>query len=193
MGKPAVRMGGPYTYHDYLNWHDEERWELIDGIAYDMTPAPSRKHQEILGELYRQFSNYLLGKDCKVYPAPFDVRLPKEEENVDQTTTVVQPDITVVCDPPKLDERGCNGAPDLVIEILSPETAKKDLTTKLMLYERVGVKEYWVVHPVDKTVMIFEQNQEGEYGKPKTFGEGDQIPVRIFLGLTIDLTSELWT
>ena len=189
MRKLAMQTGGRYTYADYLKWTDGERWELIDSIAYNMTPAPSRRHQEILGELYRQLSNYLVGKDCKVYPAPFDVRLPQEAENEEGTTTVVQPDIVVVCDPVKLDNRGCKGAPDLVVEILSPETAKKDLTTKLTLYERVGVKEYWIVHPTDKTVMIFELSQDGKYGRPQTYGEGDQIPVRTLIDLTIDLVS----
>ena len=116
-----------YTYGDYLSWPDEERWELIDGIPHSMSPAPSRVHQEISMELARQIANHLIGKNCRVYAAPFDVRLPKGGEKDEQIETVVQPDLVVVCDESKLDERGCKGPPDLIIEILSPHTAAKDM------------------------------------------------------------------
>ena len=126
-----------YTYEDYLLWSDEERWELIDGVPYNMTPAPSRVHQGISMELSRQIANHLAGKMCKIYAAPFDVRLPKSDEEEEQIETVVQPDLVVVCDGNKLDERGCKGAPDLIIEILSPYTAGKDMKIKRNLYEDV--------------------------------------------------------
>ncbi|MHB8126302.1 MAG: Uma2 family endonuclease [Desulfitobacteriaceae bacterium] len=187
MGQPAERKGKQYTYQDYLHWNDEERWEIVDGIVYNMTPAPSRRHQEILGELFRQFSNYLADKPCKVYIAPFDVRLPESGVTDREITTVVQPDLTVVCDPLKLDDRGCLGAPDLVIEVLSSETAKKDLTVKLDLYERTGVKEYWIVHPIDETLMIFMINENGKYGKPKTYGDFSGITVEILKEFVVDI------
>lgn len=125
-------------------------------MIFDMSPSPSRNHQEISVELLRQFSNYLIDKTCKVYAAPFDVRLPEGDENDTNIETVVQPDIAVICDKCKLDDKGCKGASDLIIEITSPSTARKDLKEKLFLYEKSGVKEYWIVHPTDKTVMVFK-------------------------------------
>ncbi len=141
---------GKFTYRDYLHWPDDERWELIDGVAYNMSPAPNRIHQKISGELHRQIANYLIGKQCEVYAAPFDVRLPATGEKNDEITTVVQPDITIVCDKSKLDKKGCKGSPDLVIEILSPYTAKKDMKEKHFLYEKFAVKEYWIVYRIIK-------------------------------------------
>lgn len=185
---PCAAAKETYTYGDYEKWPDDQRWELIDGVPYDMTPAPSRKHQEILGELHRQFANYLLNKPCQVYLAPFDVRLPKGAEAEEKVDTVVQPDLTVVCDPAKLDEKGCSGAPDLVVEILSPHTAAKDMKIKLALYERAGVKEYWLVQPVDKTVMVFSLNENGEYAKPAIYDGQDSVGIGIFRGeLIVDL------
>src|SRR5665647_2743669 len=122
-----------------------ERWELINGQAYNMTPAPSRRHQEISGQLHTLFNNYLRGKTCRIYAAPFDVRLPQMQESYEQTSTVVQPDLVVVCDKTKLDQQGCKGSPDLVMEITSPSTFQKDLKEKFNLYERVSVLEYWIV------------------------------------------------
>jgi Uma2 family endonuclease len=139
MGPLAEKKGELFTYSDYLTWDDDERWELIDGVAYNMTPAPSRFHQQVYGDLYRQLANFFLNTSCKVYAAPFDVRLP-EMDDVDMSTrTIVQPDISVICDPSKLDERGCKGAPDLVVEILSPATARKDMKEKFLRYESEGI------------------------------------------------------
>lgn len=188
MGESAREKLEGYTYADYLKWDNEKRSELIEGIIIDMTPAPSRLHQEILVELGRQFSNYLLGKTCKVYVAPFDVRLPREDESTEETKTVVQPDLVVVCDPKKLDQRGCEGAPDLIVEILSPTTAKHDLIVKLRLYERVGVKQYWVVHPTDQTIMVFAL-KNGEYGKPMVYAFPDHVPVEVLPEFTVDLST----
>lgn len=173
-----------YSYADYLTWPEAERWEIIDGVAYNMTPAPSPRHQEILGELFRQFANWLSGKECKVYMAPFDVRLAEPNMPDRLIDQVVQPDLAVICDPAKVDDRGCMGSPDLVVEVISPATAKKDLSIKLGLYERAGVKEYWVVNPHDKTVMIFKLKQN-QYGKPVVYSTPDQISVELFDGLTI--------
>lgn len=176
-----------YTYADYVQWNDGKRWELICGIATDMTPSPSRQHQKILGNLHNQFYNYLRNKTCEVYLAPFDVRLTIESEKEHENDTVLQPDLSVVCDPNKLDDRGCKGAPDIVIEILSPETAKRDLTVKLAAYEQAGVLEYWIIHPGEKTVMIFSLNAENEYSKPTVYGVGDEIKVGLFDDLYISL------
>lgn len=179
---PVAASKETFTYGDYEKWPEDQRWELIDGIPYDMTPAPSRKHQEILGELYLQFAAYLKNKSCKVYLAPFDVRLPQGDEPGEKVRTVVQPDLTVVCDHAKLDEKGCLGAPDLAIEILSPHTAAKDLKIKLDLYERAGVKEYWAVHPLDRTILVFALQSNGKYGKPAVYDRRDTISVSIFKG-----------
>jgi Uma2 family endonuclease len=129
------------TYAEYLTWPEDERRELMDGVAYAMTPAPGRRHQSILVELSRQVANLLQGADCRPYSAPFDVRLPEGDEADEQVVTVVQPDLAVVCDPAKLDDAGCRGAPDWIVEVLSPATASRDPIEKRALYARHGVKE----------------------------------------------------
>jgi Uma2 family endonuclease len=187
MGYPAENEDHRYTYGDYLTRPDEERWELIDGIAYAMTPAPSTQHQRISGELFRQLSNYFLDKSGEVFAAAFDVRLPQGNEQDEAIDTVVQPDIVVVCDPAKIDEKGCKGAPDLVVEIVSPSTVQKDLKQKMALYERAGVKEYWIIHPADKTVMIFKLNQMAQYGRPEILTKEDTLKTDLFEDLSVDL------
>ncbi len=183
----SIRAEGLYTYADYLTWPEEERWELIDGVPFDMTPAPSTKHQEILGELHRLFSQYLHGKSCKVYLSPFDVRLPKGDEKDERIATVVQPDLTFICDRSKIDAQGCKGAPDLIIEILSPSTTKRDLGVKLHLFERVGVSEYWVVHPTDQTILVFTL-KEGTYATPTIYKAPDEVLVQLFPEFSINLS-----
>ena len=153
-----------YTYADYVGWSDGIRYELIDGYAYAMSPAPTRRHQYVVLELARQIATVLKGTPCCPYIAPFDVRLPRDNEADDDVDTVVQPDISVICDPAKLDERGCRGAPDWIIEVLSPSTSGHDQIVKRALYERVGVREYWLVHPVDNVVTIYVL-AAGGYGK----------------------------
>lgn len=175
-----------YTYEDYLSWPQDERWELIRGIPYAMSPAPSRLHQQILVELVAQMHDFLKGKSCEVYSAPFDVRLPEASGKND---TVVQPDISVICDQNKLDELGCQGAPDLVVEILSPATASRDLREKLMLYEESGVKEYWVVDPHDRVVLVFSPNRDRQFGKPQVYSASDTIESVAVGGIVIKLES----
>ncbi len=177
-----------FTYADYVAWPDDERWELIHGIAYDMSPAPSRRHQKISLELSRQFANYLLDKACEVYPAPFDIRFPHADEKEEDIDTLLQPDISVVCDLDKLDEKGCFGAPDLVIEILSPATAERDLSVKMDVYEEAGVKEYWVVQPADNILMVFHLQEDKSYGKPRIYSFKHKVNVGILPDLVIDLT-----
>lgn len=176
-----------YTYADYLTWPDGERWEIIDGAPHMMAP-PSRIHQEISGELFRQISNYLTDKPCKVYAAPFGVRLPKNNEKPDhEIDTVVEPDILVVCDSSKLDDQGCKGAPDLIIEITSPSSVKNDMLKKFNLYEKAGVREYWIVEPNGKIITVFNLGENGRYGRQEVYAEDDEIQVNVFKDLKINL------
>ena len=140
-----------YTYGDYVQWDGDERWELIDGRPHAMA-APTVPHQRLVIDLAAQLHIQLHGARCEALVSPVDVRLPAGDEPDDEIVDVVQPDVLVVCDPAKIDERGCRGAPDLVIEVLSPSTAEHDRVTKLALYERHGVREYWVVQPVERLV-----------------------------------------
>lgn len=143
-----------YSFADCLTWDENVRAEIIDGEVYLMAP-PSRAHQKILTELTRQLANFLEGKTCEVYPAPFGVRLfEKDGDCPEEVSTVVEPDLSVVCDRDKLDEYGCRGAPDLVMEILSPSSRRHDRLVKLGLYQRAGVREYWIVNPEDRTVQV---------------------------------------
>ena len=181
------KLNKKFTYKDYLSWPESERWELINGEAYDMSPAPSRTHQFISSYFTSTFFDYFKGKDCNVFAAPFDVRLPggfNADEDVD---TVVQPDISVFCDEKKLDERGGNGAPDLVVEILSPSTAAKDLKEKFMLYERAWVKEYWVADPANKTLTAFILGDDGTYARGVVYAGTDILKTPLFEGLEIKM------
>jgi Uma2 family endonuclease len=187
MSLPQLKQETKYTYLDYADW-DQGRWELINGEVWDMTPAPSRLHQEISGEIYYALHDFFKEKDCSVYAAPFDVRLPDSDDIEDYSvTTVVQPDISVICDQAKLDSRGCVGAPDLIVEILSPSTAVKDLKIKRALYEKHGVKEYWLIHPTDKVVMSYQLNEDGQYDKAEIFDCEDVLQSVQFEGLEIAL------
>lgn len=188
MGPLAHQLEQRYTYGDYLTWNDEERWELIEGIPYNMTLAPGRTHQRIAGNIYRKIADFLDDKPCEAYIAPFDVRLPLADEMDSEIATVVQPDIVVVCDESKLDEAGCKGAPDLVVEILSPSTARRDLKEKFNLYENRGVREYWIVTPEAKTVMVFLLDQDTRYGRPAVYGGEEKLPVSVLPGLELDLS-----
>jgi len=171
-----------YTYADYCTWDDGQRWELIDGVPYAMSPAPRWEHQEILVELSGQFHNFLKGKPCKVFVAPFDVQL---NANNDKNDTVVQPDLIVICDYYKLGGTGCKGAPDLVIEILSPSTATHDKWVKFNLYQRSGVREYWIVDPDSKTVSVHVL-KDGIY-TAAAYGVTDNAPVSVLPGCEINL------
>ncbi len=168
MGLPLIKhQDDRFSYKDYFQWDDEKRREIIDGIVYDMS-APFRIHQEISGELFVRLYDFFKNRNCKVYAAPFDVRLSEIKAVDDEDIfTVVQPDISVICDPSKLDERGCNGSPDLVVEILSPSSAGMDMKIKRNIYEKYGVKEYWLVHPYDKIVMLTLLRKMGSMQKMK--------------------------
>lgn len=186
MGQALRQPTVGFCYADYRRWSDDERWELIDGEAYAMT-APSLGHQSAVGELFRQIANHLVAKPCRPFVAPFDVRLPRPHERDEDTTTVVQPDITVVCDSTKLDERGCRGAPDWVIEVLSPSTAAKDQIQKLAVYERAGVPEVWLVHPTDRIVTVYTQSDaKPGYGKPAIHETVATLSPGLFPDLAMD-------
>lgn len=185
---PRSKGNERFTYADYLTWPEEERWEIINGEAFAMSPAPGRRHQRLSGELFRQLANYLKGKPCQVFAAPFDVRLSERTGLTDEKiVTVVQPDIIVVCDKSKLDEQGCNGAPDFIIEISSPSTSKNDLTKKFDLYQRHGVSEYWIIHPAEQTLLVYKREVDGMYGRPDRYAGDDKVPVPLLGDLLIDL------
>lgn len=173
-----------HTYADYLGWPEDVRYELIDGVAYLMAPAPDLAHQEVAGEIYFQLRNALEGSPCRALIAPVDVRLPKANETDERIDTVVQPDVLVVCDAAKLDRRGVRGAPDLVVEVLSPYTASHDHVLKRRVYERAGVREYWLVHPTDRMVTIYRL-AGAEYGKPDVQELTGETPVGVLPGVSI--------
>jgi len=164
VGEPARKTDHPYTYGEYSSWPDDERWELIDGVAWNMSPAPSPLHQRVLAVIVARLEVFLEGNPCTVYPAPFDVLLPEREDQAEEDVpTVVQPDVSVICDLTKLTERGCTGAPDLIIEILSPSTHRKDIEIKMKLYERHGVREYWIVDPGNRFIDVYVLQGSGTY------------------------------
>lgn len=184
----AEKLDERFTYGQYYEWDDGERWELIDGVPYNMTPAPVRKHQGILIRVSSRIEEFLRGKPCKAYFAPFDVRLPDFSEQDDSDVpTVVQPDLVVICDEKKLDDRGCRGAPDLVLEILSPSTSRKDIGVKFSLYERHGVREYWIIHPAEESLMVFTLGDDGKYGRTQGYGRGDLAVSTVLEGLELNL------
>lgn len=177
---------GSYTYADYLLWQFEERVELLRGKIRQLA-APSRKHQDISGKIQYDLRTALLKSPCKVYDAPFDVRLTRNR-NDQQATTVVQPDLCVICDPSKLDDRGCNGAPDLIIEILSPGNSRTEMKDKFELYQEAGVLEYWIVSPIEKTIQVFKLNEQGIYIGLAPKVEGDIVATPIIPNLQVDVT-----
>jgi Uma2 family endonuclease len=184
--RPTPPYRSDYTYADVLEWSEDFRAEIIEGELFMMSP-PVRKHQGISGGLYLQIATFLKGKPCKVYAAPFGVRLYPRKDHRDKT--VLEPDISVICDSSKLDDRGCNGAPDLIIEILSPSTKSKDTVRKFNLYLDAGVREYWIVDPDTETVQVYVL-ENGRYAdtfygiKPE---DPDTIAVTVLPGCVIDL------
>ena len=176
-----------YTYADYFNWRFDERLELIKGKIFKMSPAPSRSHQEISVAMTVKLVNYLKGKPCKVYAAPFDVRLPRTSKEDTAIYTVVQPDICVICDLSKLDDRGCVGAPDIVVEILSPGNNNKELRNKFEVYQEAGVKEYWIIHPSERTFLKYTLDRDGLFQPSKLLVGGDEVTSEILPGFVLDL------
>ena len=179
-----------YTYADYLTWMDDVRRELHDGFIKLMTPAPSSKHQELSTNLVSICWNFLRNKKCKIYHAPSDVRFPKDRKSKEdqQVYTVLQPDLYIVCDLSKIDSRGCLGAPDMIIEIVSPKNSKRDVKDKFEIYQEHGVREYWIVNPNDENVTVFILDDKSKFQFVGMYAGDDKIPVNIFNGdLKIDL------
>ena len=175
-----------YSYADYLKWQFEDRVELIKGKIFRMSPAPVTNHQIISGYISNQIYDFLEGKTCMTFTAPFDVRLPGKSKDDSDILTVVQPDICVICDRNKIDERGCLGAPDIVVEILSAGSNKKELRNKYEVYEQSGVKEYWVISPQNRTCIIYTLEQD-QFVQSRVMVEGDMIHSAVLQGFILDL------
>lgn len=188
MPETATAFIQHYTYGDYRTWPNTERWELIHGIAVAMT-APLRIHQRFVSKINTQIDNYLTLKklSCQVYPAPFEVRLTQANENDNDIDTVVEPDIAVICDLNKLDKYGCRGAPDCIVEVISPSTALRDQRIKRDLYQQHAVREYWIVHPIDRIVIVYIL-ENGKYKLPHIYAMDYPVASVIFPDLTIDWT-----
>lgn len=177
-----------YSYADYFKWQFEERVELIKGKIFKMSPAPNFKHQVLAGEIHALFRNFLKKKPCHAFVAPFDVRLPlarqsKEDKDI---YTVLQPDVCVVCDTSKFDKRGCVGAPDIVVEVLSPSNNEKELKNKFDVYEEAGVTEYWIVSPQNKFLLV-NKLVDGHYVTSRPMVAGDIVTTDVLPGFSIDL------
>jgi Uma2 family endonuclease len=175
-----------YTYADYFKWQFEERVELIKGKIFKMSPAPNFDHQVLAGEVYGTLRDFLRKKTCKVFIAPFDVRLPRKSIEDSAIYTVLQPDVCVVCDPAKFDKKGCIGAPDIVVEVLSPGNNEKEMKNKFDIYEESGVKEYWIVSPQDKTFLV-NILTDGHYVTSRPMVSGDVVTTTVLPGFAMDL------
>ncbi len=175
-----------YSYREYLTWQFSDFVELIRGRIMKMSPAPLTKHQIITGRIYSDIERHLRRKACQVFIAPFDVRLPKKSETADeQIFTVVQPDVCIVCDPTKIDRRGCIGVPDMIVEVLSPGNMTYDTQTKFKLYEEFGVKELWLVSAGDEAVIVHHLH-EGRYMLFAEYSEPGDIPVAALPGFSLE-------
>ncbi len=175
-----------YTYEDYMNTPEEERIEIIDGKVYNMAP-PNRVHQEISSFLTLKIGMYLQGKTCKLYAAPFGVFLGEEHQSLKERHCV-EPDISIICDKTKLIEQGCLGSPDFIIEIVSKSTGSHDYIRKLHLYNKFGVKEYWIVNPLNKSVSVYVQGDNGEFGIPVYCTFNDVVRGTVLESFSIDFS-----
>ena len=184
----TLDLNKTYSYADYLSWKIDDIVEIIKGKIMKMLPAPLTEHQIISREVSMPIAAYLYRKQCQLFEAPFDVRLPLKDKSTDnEIFTVVQPDICVICDRSKIDRRGCLGAPDLIIEILSAATAERDMKDKYEVYEESGVREYWLVHPAERTLIVFDLNENGKYQLRGMYTKADTVKVGIFEDLNINL------
>jgi len=184
----SLDMNKRYTYADCLSWPESYRCEIINGVARKLPPVYTA-HARVCADLMFVLSTFIKENNCKcaIFSGIFDVRLPKNGEIAyDKIDTVVQPDICVICDKSKLDERGCCGAPDMIVEILSPATIKNDCIRKFLLYEEHGVREYWMVYPNDKAITVFLLQKNGKY-EGKLYEFNGKVPVHVFDNYLIDL------
>jgi len=179
-----------YTYKDYLTYDENERIEIIEGEIINMSPAPSRIHQEIISEIHFKLKEYIKSNNssCKVYPAPFDVILKNNDEDVYNSKNIVQPDISVICDKGKLTDKGCTGSPDMIVEVISPYNPSNDYVRKLNLYEMFKVKEYWIINPMRKNILVYILTENG-YDAPISYTFDDKVKVNIYDNLEIDFNS----
>jgi Uma2 family endonuclease len=178
-----------YTFADYLTWIDDKRRELINGFVKLMSPAPTSYHQSITINLATEIKNYIKRKKYRIFTAPFDVRFPEINDNKenDKIFTVVQPDISIICDLSKIDAKGCIGAPDMIIEIVSPASARHDVEEKFQLYQKHGVREYWIVFPEDRSLNVFTLDESHKYQLVGMYANDSKVKVNIFEDLVIDL------
>ena len=184
-------LNATYSYADYINWTFDEAIELIKGKISLMSPAPSVNHQRISMKFSYTLFKFFITKKCRVYAAPFDVRLYDRRKSIlasQDIHTVVQPDLCVICDLNKLDQQGCNGAPDWIIEILSKGNSKKEMQTKYQLYQESGVTEYWLVYPYEQAIHQFVLNEQGVYQLKSMSADDDILNSAIFPDLSIDLS-----
>ena len=179
-----------YTYKDYITFTEDDKIEIIGGEIYNMSPAPSRIHQGIITEVLTEIKNYIKSNNgkCKVYAAPFDVILVNENEDINNSKNIVQPDISVICDKNKLTDKGCIGSPDMIVEVVSPYNPSNDFVRKLNLYQEYKVKEYWIVNPLDNSILVYVLGDNG-YNAPIHYTFKDKIKVNIYDDLIIDFDS----
>jgi Uma2 family endonuclease len=179
-----------YTYKDYLTFDENERIEIIDGKIINMNPAPSRIHQKIITEILYKIRSYIESNNssCEVYPAPFDVILKNNDEDLINSKNIVQPDISVICDKNKLTEKGCTGSPDMIVEVISAYNPSNDYVRKLNLYEKFKVKEYWIINPMKKNILVYVLTEHG-YDAPTAYTFNDTVKVNIYDNLEIDFKS----
>lgn len=182
-----------YTYTDYLTFTENEPIEIIEGRISAMSPAPSRIHQKIISKIITELNNYITSNNgkCEVYPAPFDVILVNEDEDFNNSKNIVQPDISVICDKNKLNDKGCIGSPDMIVEVVSPYNPNNDYIKKLNLYDTYKVKEYWIVNPMKNTILVYTLEDDNGYGMPVTYSFKDKVKVNIYNNLEIDFKSLL--
>lgn len=173
-----------YSWQEYLNWPTDERFELIEGVAYAMSPAPRRRHQEISGEFFYQAYTALRSGGCSVFAAPFDVKLSSDER--DNAPTVVQPDLTVTCDSGKLTEQGMTGPPDLIVEIVSPDSGIADRRRKFAVYESYGVREYWIVDQDEELVEVYLL-KGARFSREAVYARDEKLASHVVPGLTVNL------
>ena len=182
-----IDLSGTYSYADYLKWEIDERLEIIKGKIFRMSPTPASCHQRISSNLHIEIGYFLKNKLCSIYAAPFDVRFPRRSKDDKAIFTVLQPDICIICDLSKIDKRGCIGAPDIVIEILSPGNNKKELKNKFEVYEEAGVSEYWILHPEEKTFLKYTLDADGKYQPSRLLTLGDVVTSPVLPGFSLSL------
>jgi len=180
-----------YTYKDYMLYNENEKIEIIDGNIYDMSPAPSRIHQKLITEILFRIRSYIETNNgsCEVYPAPFDVILKNNDEIIEDSKNIIQPDISVICDKNKLTDKGCTGSPDMIVEVVSPYNPNNDFIRKLNLYDKYKVREYWIVNPIKKNILVYTLDENERYGMPDIYTFQDKVRVSIYDNLEIDFNS----